>query len=206
VASAAISARTRLLIEGSLTVEARIHLHVLQTTAGRFGEKENIYMDRIVVIRPGALGDIILSLPALRALREQHPDAHIIAVGSPSLWELAGDLVDERVSIDAARFATLYADEPLEELRSWLEGVDYVIAWTVRDPSPALKAAGVPDVVHVCPYPPVGVHVTEWLGDTPHPPTPLLPQGAKGEQMLRPSLPSPPEGEGLGVRGPGGKG
>ncbi len=157
-------------------------------------------MDRIVVIRPGALGDVILTLPALRSLREEQPEAHITVIGSPTLWELAGDLVDERVSIDTARFATLYAEVPSEELRRWLEGVDRVIAWTVRDLSPALRVAGVKDVLHVSPYPPVGMHVAEWLC-TPHPPGPLLPQGEKGEQMLVPSLPSPLEGEGLGVRG-----
>lgn len=164
-------------------------------------------MDRIVVIRPGALGDVILSLPAARALRAQHPDAHITVVGSPSLWELAGGLVDGRVSIEAARFATLYADEPSEELRSWLEGMDRVIAWTVQDPSKALHAAGVKDVLHVSPYPPVGMHVAEWLRGTPHPPNRLLPQGAKGGQISEPPLPSPLRGRGAGGEGePGPRG
>lgn len=173
---------------------------MFQTTAGEFGGKENLDMDRIVVIRPGALGDVILTFPAVRALRVQHPDAHITVVGSPSLWELAGNLVNERISIDAARFSTLYAEEPREDLRRWLEGVDRVIAWTVQDPSPALRAAGVVDVIHVCPYPPAGKHVSEWLCTAPPPGSPL-PQGEKGGLTSGTVLPSPLAGEGAGVRG-----
>jgi len=55
---------------------------------------------RIVVIRAGALGDVLLTLPALHALRERYPDAAIQVVGYPGIWEVAGDLADEIVSID----------------------------------------------------------------------------------------------------------
>lgn len=149
------------------------------------------------------MGDVILTFPAVRALRSRHPAAHLTAVGSPSLWEMAGDLVDERVSIDAARFSTLYAAEPSPELARWLEDVDRVVAWTVRDPSPALEAAGVREIVHRSPYPPPGVHVSDWLVGSvdPHPPGPLLPRGERGEQIWGRPLPSPPEGERPGVRG-----
>jgi ADP-heptose:LPS heptosyltransferase len=170
-------------------------------------------VDRIVVLRPGALGDVILTLPAMHALRARHPDAHLTVVGSPTLWELGGSLVDERVSIDAAHFSSLYADEPSGELRAWLDGVDRFIAWTVLDPSPALRAAGVPEILHLSPYPPPGVHVSEWLvrSFAPHPPLlrelesppqPRLPSGGDGETGPRVSSPPLPGRE----RGPGGEG
>ncbi len=38
-------------------------------------------MNRILVIRGGAIGDFILTLPALKALRDAHPDAHIEVLG-----------------------------------------------------------------------------------------------------------------------------
>ena len=38
-------------------------------------------MNRILVIRGGAIGDFILTLPALKALREAYPDAHIEILG-----------------------------------------------------------------------------------------------------------------------------
>ncbi len=121
---------------------------------------------RIVVLRSGALGDIILTLPAVRVLRCEHPTASIEAVGYPDVWRVAGPMVDGVVRIDAPMFAGLYSGSLTSELRTWLEGVDLIIAWTVQDPRSVLEAAGVPTVIYASPYPPPGMHATEWLLST----------------------------------------
>src|SRR5438552_6012644 len=46
-------------------------------------------MDRILVIRGGAIGDFILTLPALRLLREESPAAHIEILGYKHIVVLA---------------------------------------------------------------------------------------------------------------------
>jgi heptosyltransferase-3 len=46
-------------------------------------------MNRILVIRGGAIGDFILTLPALRALRDEHPSAHIEILGYRHIAALA---------------------------------------------------------------------------------------------------------------------
>ncbi|MBM4087266.1 MAG: glycosyltransferase family 9 protein, partial [Planctomycetes bacterium] len=46
-------------------------------------------MSRILVIRPGAIGDFIVTLPLLAALRKAHPDAHVEIMGYPHIAELA---------------------------------------------------------------------------------------------------------------------
>jgi len=46
-------------------------------------------MDRILVIRGGAIGDFILTLPSLKALRDAHPDAHIEILGYKHIAALA---------------------------------------------------------------------------------------------------------------------
>jgi heptosyltransferase III len=46
-------------------------------------------MDRILVIRGGAIGDFILTLPALKALREAYPNAHIEILGYKHIAALA---------------------------------------------------------------------------------------------------------------------
>lgn len=46
-------------------------------------------MSRILVIRGGAIGDFILTLPALRALRLAHPDSHIEILGYKHIAALA---------------------------------------------------------------------------------------------------------------------
>lgn len=118
---------------------------------------------RIVVIRAGALGDVILTLPALRALRERYPGARIEVVGYPSIWRLAGPLVDSIASIDAPAFASLYTGMLSPDLRNWLQGIDLTIAWSTREIAPLLRDAGAAEVVSASPYPPAGVHAAHWL-------------------------------------------
>jgi len=44
---------------------------------------------RILVVRGGAIGDFICTLPAIGALRERFPDAHLEILGYPHIIELA---------------------------------------------------------------------------------------------------------------------
>ncbi|MGE5207817.1 MAG: glycosyltransferase family 9 protein [Alphaproteobacteria bacterium] len=46
-------------------------------------------MDRILVIRGGAIGDFVLTLPALKALRDARPNAHIEILGYKHIAALA---------------------------------------------------------------------------------------------------------------------
>ncbi len=46
-------------------------------------------MKKILLIRGGALGDFIVTLPTMRLLREQWPEAHIEVLGHPRLAEIA---------------------------------------------------------------------------------------------------------------------
>src|SRR5215470_9643290 len=48
-----------------------------------------MFMNRILVIRGGAIGDFILTLPALKALRDAHSDAHIEILGYKHIAGLA---------------------------------------------------------------------------------------------------------------------
>ena len=66
---------------------------------------------RILVIRGGAIGDFILTLPALAALRAQFPRTHLAVLGYPriaALAELAGS-VNEVRSIEARALAGFFA-------------------------------------------------------------------------------------------------
>ncbi|MGH2448587.1 MAG: glycosyltransferase family 9 protein, partial [Chloroflexota bacterium] len=113
-------------------------------------------MRRIVVVRSGGLGDTILWLPALDALRRRHPRALIQLVADPRFGRLAGGIVDETISVHRSLFAGLYG-VPSVELDAWLAGVDLLVSWTS---SPA--AVGVHQI-HQSPTPPAGVHAADWL-------------------------------------------
>ncbi|HYT58643.1 MAG TPA: glycosyltransferase family 9 protein [Haliangiales bacterium] len=76
---------------------------------------------KILVIRGGAIGDFILTLPVFAALRRQFPETHLEVLGYPHIAGLAraGGLVDEVRSIESRALAGFFArggrlDERLE--------------------------------------------------------------------------------------------
>jgi len=66
---------------------------------------------RILVIRGGAIGDFILTLPAIAALRNQFPEAHLEVLGYPHIAQLAlaGGVVDRVKPIEARGLAGFFA-------------------------------------------------------------------------------------------------
>lgn len=66
---------------------------------------------RILVIRGGAIGDFVLTLPVLSALRERFPETHLEVLGYPHIAGLAlsGGLVDRVQPIEARGLAAFFA-------------------------------------------------------------------------------------------------
>ena len=66
---------------------------------------------RILVIRGGAIGDFVLTLPVLAALRRHLPKARIAVLGFAQVTPLAlaGGLADEVRSIEARPLAGFFA-------------------------------------------------------------------------------------------------
>ena len=74
-------------------------------------------MGRILVIRGGALGDFVLTLPVFAALRAQFPDARLEVLGYPHIARLtlAGRLAHAVHAIEARPLARFFArDTPLD--------------------------------------------------------------------------------------------
>lgn len=87
---------------------------------------------RILVLRGGALGDFIVTLPALRLLREKWPDACIEFAGNARAAELgvSSGYLDTVHSQHEARWSALYSAARAElpaEFSTWLSGFDIVI-------------------------------------------------------------------------------
>lgn len=66
---------------------------------------------RILVIRGGAIGDFILTLPVLRALRERFPNVDVEVLGYPHIVQVAlvGGLADRVSAIEARGMARFFA-------------------------------------------------------------------------------------------------
>ncbi len=97
---------------------------------------------RILVIRGGAIGDFILTLPAIAALREQFPSAHLEVLGYPHIVQLAqsGGLVDRVQAIEARGLAGFFArnGDLSEDLRNYFSEFNIILSY-LYDPDEIFK-------------------------------------------------------------------
>lgn len=100
-------------------------------------------MPRLLVIRGGAIGDFILTLPALRLLRQSVPGAHLEVLGYPGIAELAvkAGLAESVRSLGDPRLARLFARnaELAPDLADYLRSFTLVVSY-LFDPDGILKA------------------------------------------------------------------
>ena len=97
---------------------------------------------KILVIRGGAIGDFILTLPAIAALRNQFPEAHLEVLGYPHIAQLAlaGGLVDRVQPIEARALAGFFArnGELSEDLRDYFSEFNIIVSY-LYDPDEIFK-------------------------------------------------------------------
>jgi heptosyltransferase-3 len=87
---------------------------------------------RILILHPGALGDILLSLPAIALLRQHQPGANItLACNSDYLEILQCGCVDKALTLATLPLHRMYLSDPLPEadLAFW-HSYDRIVSWT----------------------------------------------------------------------------
>ena len=94
-------------------------------------------MKRLLIVRGGALGDLILTLPAVAALQFANPDAQIEVLANSSYQSLLLQCADLAATqaLDAASLAPFFsqaANLP-EQLAEWFASFDLVISY-LHDP------------------------------------------------------------------------
>ena len=97
---------------------------------------------RILVLRGGAIGDFVLTLPVFQALRVEWPEVEIDVVGYPRIANLAqrAGLVSKVRSLDEAWVAQLFipgAELPPAE-KTYIQRFDFIISY-LYDPDELLK-------------------------------------------------------------------
>ncbi|MGI8482368.1 MAG: glycosyltransferase family 9 protein [Chthoniobacterales bacterium] len=115
-------------------------------------------MQRILVIRGGAIGDFVLTLPAIRALRERFATAHVEILGHKQIIALADHrfYADVTRSIDDAALARLFTPESElpKAVVDYFEGFDLVLSF-LSDPDKTfeqnIKRCGVRNYIAAVP-------------------------------------------------------
>ncbi|TMC17983.1 MAG: glycosyltransferase family 9 protein [Chloroflexi bacterium] len=129
----------------------------------------------ILIIRPGAIGDSLLTFPIIQSLRAKYDDPHITFVGNDAVLPLtlALGLVEEVADYGDLRWSELFSAEGIHtpELREQLQQTELAICW-LRDPDGRvehnLRLAGVKRVIVTPGRPPEGrrIHVVDYLAET----------------------------------------
>jgi ADP-heptose:LPS heptosyltransferase len=112
-------------------------------------------MNRILVIRGGAIGDFILTLPTLKALREAYPHAHIEILGYKHIAALAANRFYAQAvrSIEYGALASFFAKNSKlpAELANHFASFDLIISY-LYDPDGIfennLRRCGVENLIH----------------------------------------------------------
>ncbi len=126
----------------------------------------------ILVLHPGALGDIILALPALHLLKKDSPGVRLTLAGNSDFLDaVASGLADRIVSLSMIPLHRLYGDDPLgtEDLRFW-SSFDRVLSWTGSgDASLAQRLRQVHGAVRIAGWRPAagaGTHVSRLFAES----------------------------------------
>ena len=127
----------------------------------------------ILIIRPGAIGDVLLTFPILKALREKYSNPHLTFVSNTNVLPLAVafGLAEEVSDYGHVQWSELFSTTGIHTpaMREQLQHTDLAICW-LRDSDGLvernLRIAGVGQVVVAPGRPTEDMHVVEYLAQT----------------------------------------
>ena len=127
----------------------------------------------VLIIHPGGLGDVLLSLPAIVSIRNRYPAHRILLMAESEVGHLlqACRVVDHVIPTEAGDLAGLFsgAQQISVSTRQWAERCDLAVGW-LKDPDGAFRSTleqlRVRQVVVESPTPRPGVHQSRRFFDT----------------------------------------
>jgi len=84
--------------------------------------------ERILIVHQGALGDVILSFPALRSLKEER-DASVVLLCKDQVGRVAHEfkIVEASFPIESGRFSRLFSNDIGRDMRDFLSSCDAIV-------------------------------------------------------------------------------
>lgn len=165
-----------------------------------------------LIVHPGALGDVLQAVPALRGLRAAASGAPLVFAGQPRLGRLLVDLhvVDDARAFDGLGLSALFTDVPVPDaLTDFARRFARLVSWFgSRDATYRARLAALgPETIVAPPAPaddtPVWRHLVSTLGLwSIAPPEPIAPLRVAARAPTRPTLVVHPGGGGAWKRWP----
>jgi heptosyltransferase III len=126
-------------------------------------ETKELAMKTLLVAHRGALGDFILTFPALMLLRWKYADHRFVGIGRPEYLRLGSEmgLFDAWYDCESAEMLPLFAGESIPKV---LGRIDAALFWVAEDPAlrkMLTQACQGPVHLHA-PFPEKGEHVLDY--------------------------------------------
>ncbi|MFP4307414.1 MAG: glycosyltransferase family 9 protein [Desulfococcaceae bacterium] len=122
---------------------------------------------KLLVVHPGALGDLVLTFPILLALRKQFDSLDILCGAGQGALAVHLGIADQWFWRESARFSGLYQPSISDpELSEFMKKYDDVLLFSLSEsPEAAIRSVPGPRVWRIPPRPPVGrrIHVIDFI-------------------------------------------
>jgi ADP-heptose:LPS heptosyltransferase len=97
----------------------------------------------ILIVHPGALGDVLLAVPAIRSLSVKFPQHETVLIAAATVSRLLSEcgLIDDWIPLEGQACLGLFSEtlSVPEELQSWLARCDVAVVWK-EDKEGALRS------------------------------------------------------------------
>ena len=88
----------------------------------------------ILIVHPGALGDVLLAVPAIRNLSRKFSQHETVLIATAAVGRLLSEcgVIDDWIPLEGQACLGLFSDTVsiTEELQSWLKRCDAAVVWT----------------------------------------------------------------------------
>ena len=121
---------------------------------------------KLCIIHQGALGDVVLTFPAIIALRQKFDRIDILCQGQIGKLAAKLGLVDNAYPLEAAYFATLFSDQVDTKIKDLISGYTRILAISFSaELETTINQISDRACLRIPPRPPsqASIHVTEYL-------------------------------------------